>query len=100
GQRSEAIHAGLKATDLLPVSKDALAGPSHLVTLAKIYTQLGEATQATKLLDKVLAMPAGLYLSVPLLKRDPVWDPLRKNPEFQNLLKKYGKTPAPIETAL
>jgi hypothetical protein len=27
---------------------------------------------------------------VPLLKLDPVWDPLRKDPRFQALIEKYA----------
>lgn len=45
GQKSQAIGAGIKATSLTPVTKDALAGPSCLVTLAKIYAQVDEPHQ-------------------------------------------------------
>jgi len=30
------------------------------------------------------------WITVGGLKADPVWDPLRNNPRFQALLKKYG----------
>ncbi len=34
-------------------------------------------------------MPTGLFIAVLLLERDPVWNPLRKNPAFQKLIKQY-----------
>ncbi|MGH8160664.1 MAG: hypothetical protein ACRESR_00655 [Gammaproteobacteria bacterium] len=71
-----------------------MGGPRYLTALAKIYAQLGEPTPAIKLVKKLLAMPAGLDLSAPLLRLDPVWDPIRKAPAFQALLKKYGRKPA------
>ncbi len=95
GQKAQAIAAGLKAASLTPVSKDAVEGPSHLIILAKIYTQVGKPRQAIKLLRRLLEMPAGYFMSVPLLERDPVWDPLRKSPVFQALLKEYGSKQAP-----
>ncbi len=97
GHKQEAIQAGRKAISLVPVSKDALYGPSYLVTLAKIYAQVGESGQAIKLLRRLLEIPAGLFISVPLLERDPAWDSLRKNPAFQKLLKEFAnKSPPPI----
>jgi serine/threonine-protein kinase len=99
GQWNDAIAAGRKATELLPVSKDAFYGPLYLVRLAKIYAQAGQADAAAKLLDRLLAMPAGEYVSVPLLKLDPTWDPIRNDPRFQALLKKYAGDDAVNATA-
>jgi hypothetical protein len=35
----------------------------------------------------LLVIPNGL--TVPVLKLDPAWDPLRKDPRFQALIEKY-----------
>ncbi len=95
GHKRKAIQAGKKAVSLVPVSKNVIDGPSFLLSLAKIYARTGESEQAIKLLRRLLAMPAGLFISVPLLERDPVWDPLRKNPAFQKLIKEYANKPPP-----
>jgi hypothetical protein len=55
--------------------------------LAQIYACTGEYDQAVRLLDHLLETPNGLC--VPVLKLDPVWDPLRKDPRFQALIDKH-----------
>jgi hypothetical protein len=77
----------LKA-ELLPESEDAFGGPSITTALAQIYVWTGDYDQAFRLLDHLLATPNGL--TVPFLKLDPAWDPLRKDPRFQNLIDKHG----------
>jgi hypothetical protein len=49
-------------------------------------------------LDKALAAPTGRSVSVPLLKLDPTWDPIRNDPRFQALLEKYSSD-APTQDA-
>ncbi len=87
GLKDEAIREGRKATALLPVSRDALSGSSYLGFLAQLYVRLGENDQALDTLRKLLALPSsGVAISPALLKLDPVWDPLRKDPRFQKLV--------------
>ena len=90
GQKDAAIAEGKRAAELLPESEDAFGGPSITVGLAQIYTWTGEHDQAFRLLDHLLETPNGL--TVPLLKLDPAWDPLRKDPRYQALLDKYSRT--------
>src|SRR5437764_6032175 len=87
GQKEEAIKEGKKAIELLPESQDAFDGPQSTAALAQIYAWTGELDAAFRLLDHLLAVPNGV--AVPLLKLDPVWDPLRKDPRFQALIDKY-----------
>ena len=89
GQKEAAIAEGRRAVELLPESRDAFDGPSATVLLAQIYAQTGEAEQALQLLDHSLNTPNGI--TVPILKLDPVWDPLRNDPRFQALVDKYGR---------
>jgi serine/threonine-protein kinase len=88
GQKEDAIREGRKAMELLPESKDAYDGPAVTLGLAQIYAWTGETDQALALLEHSLNTPAGI--SVPMLKLDPIWDPLRKDPRFQALIDKYG----------
>jgi len=91
GQKEDAINEGKKAVELLPESEDAVDGPKATAALAGIYAWVGEHDEAFPLLDHLLAVPNGL--TVPLLKLDPVWDPLRKDPRFQALIDKYAANP-------
>ena len=88
GQKEEAIAEGKRAVELLPESQDALDGPRATETLAQIYAWTGESDEAFRLLDHLLVVPSGL--TVPMLKLDPAWDPLRKDPRFQALIDKHG----------
>jgi serine/threonine-protein kinase len=90
GLKQEAIAEGNRAVELLPESQDAYDGPQATATLAQIYAQTGELDEAFRLLDHLLAVPAH-GLTVPMLKLDPAWDPLRKDPRYQALIDKYSR---------
>ncbi len=86
GLKQDALSEGQKVAALMPVSKDALSGPDYLVFLAQLQVRLGNNDSALDLLEQLSAIPAGHVLSPALLKLDPVWDPLRKDPRFQKLI--------------
>jgi TolB-like protein/Flp pilus assembly protein TadD len=88
GQKQEAIAEGKRAVELLPESQDAFDGPQGTAALAQIYAWTGEFDEAFRLLDHLLVIPSSL--TVPMLKLDPAWDPLRKDPRFQALIDKYS----------
>jgi len=90
GQKEAAIAEGRRAVELLPESQDAFDGPNATLLLAEIYARTGEKDQALQLLDHSLNTPNGI--TVPALKLDPVWDPLRNDSRFQSLIDKYGRT--------
>src|SRR5438270_563589 len=90
GQKQEAIAEGKRAVELLPESQDALDGPQATANLAQIYAWTGEFDEAFRLLDHLLAVPSNL--TVPMLKLDPAWDPLRQDPRYQALIDKYSST--------
>jgi TolB-like protein/Tfp pilus assembly protein PilF len=87
-RKQEAIAEGKRAVELLPESQDAFDGPRGIAALAQIYACTGESDEALRLIDHLLGAPSGL--TIPVLKLDPVWDPLRKDPRFQALIDKYA----------
>jgi serine/threonine protein kinase/tetratricopeptide (TPR) repeat protein len=84
GRKEDAIRAGKRAVELLPISKDAYDAPLYMHDLAQIYTIVGEYDAAVDQLEILLSVPS--YVSVHSLRLDPVWDPLRDHPRFQLLL--------------
>lgn len=88
GQKQEAIAEGKRAVELLPESQDALDGPQATANLAQIYACTGEFDEAFRLLDHLFSVPSNI--TVPILKLDPAWDPLRQDPRYQALIDKYG----------
>jgi tetratricopeptide (TPR) repeat protein len=86
GRNADALRVARQAADLLPIEKDALAGPYFLAGLAQIEARAGQAEDAVTILRRLLTIPAGDVVSVARLKIDPVWDPIRNDPGFQKLL--------------
>lgn len=84
GRRGDAIAEGKAAVALLPVHADALDGPNGKWRLAVIYTMLREDEAALDEIQALLSAPG--WVSVPLLRVDPMWDGLRDHPRFQALL--------------
>ncbi|MEE4270748.1 MAG: tetratricopeptide repeat protein [Thermoanaerobaculales bacterium] len=85
----EARRAGEYAVELMPISKDAILGQQQEIELAKIYTRIGEFDKAINMIEELLSIPS--EISVPLLRLDPVWDPLRDHPRFKALLEEHGE---------
>jgi TolB-like protein/Tfp pilus assembly protein PilF len=86
GRREDAIRLARQTVDLLPPEKDSVVGSSNLTSLAEIHARTGAAREAVDILRRLLAMPAGETVSIARLKIDPVWDPIRNDPGFQQLL--------------
>jgi len=84
GRKEEAVRAGERGAELMPILRDAEAGAAQARELAKIYTRVGETDKALDLIEELMSIPCDL--SVGLLRLDPVWDPLRDHPRFQALL--------------
>lgn len=87
GRKEEAIREGKQAVKLYPVSKDALTGIAFVQDLASIYIMVGEYEAALDQIEYLLSIPSW-QISVPYLRIEPEFDPLRGHPRFKRLLKK------------
>jgi serine/threonine-protein kinase len=83
---ANALNLARQAVELLPPERDALLGNSNLAGLAEVEARTGAASDAIAILRRLLTIPAGETVSIARLKIDPVWDPIRNDPGFQQLL--------------
>ena len=81
----------VKALAVAEQGNDHFHIPLLMVRCAERYAQAGRAGKAVQVLSAALATPGiGTCYSPVLLWIDPVWDPIRKTPAFQALLKTYA----------
>ena len=90
GRNAEAIAAARRATEVLPLASDQYFGVYQAEGLAEICAHAGAPDEAFKLLGQLLSIPAGQSVSVERLRRDPLWDPLRKDPRLDALIARYA----------
>jgi serine/threonine protein kinase/Flp pilus assembly protein TadD len=89
GRYEEALREAKRAVEIFPLSMDAIDAPMFIKNLAQMYTLSGEYEAAIDQLELLLSIP--YEISVTLIRIDPTWDPLRDNPRFQKLIKKYAE---------
>jgi tetratricopeptide (TPR) repeat protein len=88
GEKDAALAEAQRASDLQPESKDAFDGPEITEGVAEVHAILGENGRAIEILDGLLSRPSSVTAQG--LSVNPIWDPLRTDPRFQDLLTKYG----------
>jgi len=69
-----------------PTSEDALDGPLREEQMARIYSLLGNADEAIPILKKWIQVPSLTSITPALLRIDPIWDPIRNDLRFQELV--------------
>jgi TolB-like protein/Tfp pilus assembly protein PilF len=86
GRNADALRLSRQAADTISIEKDAFSGPNFQIGLAQIEARAGAPEEAIKRLRRLLSIPAGWEVSRQRLKIDPVWDPIRNRPDFQQVL--------------
>ena len=87
GRSEQAVAEGRRATELLPRSKDGFYYIPFAIDLAQIYVMVSDHERAVEQLDDLLTNPT--WISVSFLEIDPTWNPLRDDPNFQELLRRH-----------
>ena len=81
GEKEKAVAEARKA--VTDYQDDALDKPAAEIVLAQVEARVGDIDAAIAALPHLLEVPAGLTPG--LLRLDPYWDPLRKDPRFEKL---------------
>ncbi len=87
GQKEEAIDMGLHAVKLCPIAHDVFRGPAFLGELAYIHLATGDFDTALREFEHLLSIPS--QFNARILQLDPRLDPVRDDPRFKAMIKKY-----------
>jgi serine/threonine-protein kinase len=86
GNAAAAVSEGQKGMALQPTSEDPFEGPNREENMAQIYALLGNADEAIPILKRLLHTSSFTGITPELMRIDPIWDPIRSDPRFQEMV--------------
>jgi tetratricopeptide (TPR) repeat protein len=89
GDKAAAFGLLERAMAAMPVEKDALDGAAVIETVAQVAAHMGEPDRAISALRIAISIPSPTLppFTPAVLRLDPMFDPLRSDPRFQELCK-------------
>ncbi|HJU66005.1 MAG TPA: hypothetical protein VJ596_10020, partial [Gemmatimonadaceae bacterium] len=85
GRNELAVAEARRAMALVPITRDAVEWGEAARRAAAVFARAGETEAAVDLLALMLGVPS--WISVPWLRTDPQWAPLRGHARFERLLR-------------
>ena len=86
GDARRAVSEGQKGMAMQPTSEDPFEGPLREEEMAQIYSLLGNAAEAIPILKRWIQVPSATSITPALMRIDPIWDPIRSDSRFQELV--------------
>jgi TolB-like protein/class 3 adenylate cyclase len=86
GDAALAVSEGRKGIVMQSTPEDPFEGPNRQEQMAQIYALLGNADGAIPILNRLLHIPSFTEITPELMRMNPIWDPIRSDPRFQELI--------------
>src|SRR5205085_3534274 len=92
GDKAAALALAEQGMTMMPIEKDAVAGPGRIEILARVAAGIGEPDRAIAAIQRLLLIPyagplaSNVPLTPALLRLDPMFDPILNDQRFQKLI--------------
>jgi hypothetical protein len=90
-RKSDASREAHAAVDLVSLFHDNPIATGAMGGAVEVFARIGENDAALQLLELLMSIPAGREVSVPLLRTDPIFAPLRSDPRFDRMIERFSR---------
>jgi hypothetical protein len=89
GRKRDAIREADRSMAMVPVSGNSIRATAFMGIAIETLARAGELDRPFEMIELMLSMPSGREVTVPFLRVWPGFDPLRKDPRFDQLLERF-----------
>jgi tetratricopeptide (TPR) repeat protein len=89
GLKREASHEAEKAMSLVPVSRNSRGATAFMGMAVETFAHIGDFDRCFEMIELMLSMPSGREITLPFLRVWPGFDPLRKDPRFDQIIARF-----------